>query len=331
MVQLSVAWRRRLILSVIAEMGYGASMDTAGDSKASLLARVDSLLLRAQHADPWLSAQQISHAPNPPMYLFPDFASKKDCDLMIAIARGGLSPASVLDSEYAAMRTSSSVFFDSDKLRAKKVVKRLTKKIEQVVMHSPWSLAHPALAILSSRQAEDIQVQRYRAGEYYQGHDDFTDANGYRRAATFLVYLTTVDGGGGGETVFPYLTTAANGSVAQTEMKKTACRGIGCTGAALADVQAGAHKLPYCCCAEALKVKAQRGTALLFFPQLPNSSHARDTAAWHGSCPVAADAPGEKWTLQQWWHNTYDAYGPSGPPAGADERRAPAPAGEGEL
>ena len=60
--------------------------------------------------------------------------------------------------------------------------------------------------VISSENAENIQILRYEQGQKYEPHFDYfhdkvNQARGGHRYATVLMYLSTVDKGG--ETVFP--------------------------------------------------------------------------------------------------------------------------------
>ena len=55
------------------------------------------------------------------------------------------------------------------------------------------------------------------------------------------------------------------------------------------------HGMDYCCCAEALKVAATKGDALLFFPA--DAAGEADRRTLHGACPVR---DGAKWVAQLW-------------------------------
>lgn len=57
------------------------------------------------------------------------------------------------------------------------------------------------------------------------------------------------------------------------------------------------HEMHYCCCKELLRVKPKAGTAVLFFPALPNGL--KDSMSVHAACPVTK---GEKFVVQQWYH-----------------------------
>ena len=107
-------------------------------------------------------------------------------------------------------------------------------------------------------------MQRYSAGDFYEAHLDFSDQDGYRRVATFLLYLTTVEEGG--ETVFPFITRApatkvgSNGGgsgsglatepVYRADVGNNMCKEVICT----AEQAEAMGAMKYCCCGEILNV-----------------------------------------------------------------------------
>ena len=64
--------------------------------------------------------------------------------------------------------------------------------------------------------------------------------------------------------------------------------------------------MAYCCCTDRLRVAPKRGSAVLFFPLMPNGT--LDERVAHGACPVLREYD-EKWAVQQWFESTARAVG----------------------
>lgn len=130
------------------------------------------------------------------------------------------------------------------------------------------------------KYGEPLQLAKYGTGEKYEFHHD-TD---YRmaRVATFLGYVRTPESGGW--TIFPLV----NGSNTQSTSLPPPLDPF--------HLENGVQAMQdYCNSDQFLRIKPERGDAILFFSMLP--SLRIDEMAWHGSCPVVS---GEKLVIQRW-------------------------------
>ena len=154
---------------------------------------------------------------------------------------------------------------------------------------------------------EAPQIVMYGPGDHYGLHQDYDAKQSrlFRRRATLLVYLAAPEAGG--ETIFPL--AAKRGEVGATHAlharplrqwadKLPAESFCTVTNATCDAARLGfnrQHGMDYCCCAEALKVAATKGDALLFFPA--DAAGEADRRTLHGACPVR---DGAKWVAQLW-------------------------------
>jgi len=209
-----------------------------------------------------ISFQVLSWKPR--ALLYPNFASKKQCEAIIKLARTRLAPSGLAlrKGETAdttkEIRTSSGTF-----LRAEEDKSRSLGKIEEKMARA---------TMIPRNNGEAFNVLRYNLGQKYDCHYDVFDPAEYgpqpsQRMASFLLYLSDVEEGG--ETMFPF----ENLQNMQSGYDYKECLG--------------------------LKVKPRQGDALLFYSMHPNGTF--DKAALHGSCPVIK---GEKWVATKWIRNT---------------------------
>lgn len=160
----------------------------------------------------------------------------------------------------ANIRTSSTVLLRRQRAEVAPVLSRVMRLLGKPACH-----------------CEDLQVSRYRAGEFYKTHFDGpgTDETGAReflacggqRLATILVYLNSVTRGG--ETAFPLL----NGT--------------------------GEVRAP------TLRVSPERGRALIFFPGRVDGGI--DDRLLHEALPVPQGQT--KWVAQMWVRHGVDRHG----------------------
>lgn len=197
----------------------------------------------------------------PRAFLFKNFLNDTECDHIIGKAKPQMTKSTVVDNDTgksvdSTVRTSTGTFFG----RGQDEIIAAVEKRVSLVSHLPVE------------NGEGMQVLHYKDGQRYEPHHDFfhdkynaNPTNGGQRAATVLMYLTTVDEGG--ETVFPN---------AQTKV----------TGPEWSD-----------CAKNGLAVKTRKGDALLFFSLNPDGT--TDPSSLHGSC---ATTKGEKWSATKWIH-----------------------------
>jgi len=200
----------------------------------------------------------------PRALLYPNFASKKQCEAIIKLARSRLEPSALAlrkgetrDSTKD-IRTSSGTF-----LRATDDHSRSLEEVEERMARA---------TMIPRANGEAFNILRYELGQKYNCHYDVFDPAEYgpqksQRMASFLLYLSDVEEGG--ETMFPF----ENYQNMDIGYDYKACIG--------------------------LKVKPRQGDALLFYSMLPNGTF--DKTALHGSCPVIQ---GEKWVATKWIRDT---------------------------
>lgn len=209
-----------------------------------------------------ISFQVLSWKPR--ALLYPNFASKKQCEAIIKLARTRLAPSGLAlrKGETAdttkEIRTSSGTF-----LRADEDKSRSLGEVEEKMARA---------TMIPRNNGEAFNVLRYNLGQKYDCHYDVFDPAEYgpqpsQRMASFLLYLSDVEEGG--ETMFPF----ENHQNMQSGYDYKECLG--------------------------LKVKPRQGDALLFYSMYPNGTF--DKTALHGSCPVIK---GEKWVATKWIRNT---------------------------
>ncbi|KAK9097216.1 hypothetical protein Sjap_022713 [Stephania japonica] len=194
---------------------------------------------------------------------FPGFASSKQCEKIMEIARKTLKPSTLAlrkgetPENTKGIRTSSGTFLSSseDKTGTLRLIEQKIAKATSLPMS----------------HGEAFNVLRYEIGQRYLSHYDAFDPAEYgpqksQRMASFLLYLSDVEEGG--ETMFPY----ENGFNMDGTYDYKECAG--------------------------LKVKPRQGDGLLFYSLHPNGTI--DPMSLHGSCPVIT---GEKWVATKWIRN----------------------------
>lgn len=197
---------------------------------------------------------------HPRALLFPNFASKQQCEAIIKLARSRLAPSSLAlrkgetEDNTKDTRTSSGTF----------LISRQDKTGSLALVEQKMSRA----TVTPVSHGEAFNVLRYELGQKYNSHYDFFNPAEYgpqksQRMASFLLYLSDVEEGG--ETMFPF--EGYQNMDINYDYRK-------CIG---------------------LKVKPQQGDALLFYSMFPNGTF--DKTSLHGSCPVIK---GEKWVATKW-------------------------------
>ncbi|KAI4387226.1 hypothetical protein MLD38_005071 [Melastoma candidum] len=191
---------------------------------------------------------------------FPNFATKKQCESIIKMAKSGLKPSTLAlrkgetTESTQGIRTSSGMFISASEDKYG-VLAFIEEKIARATS-------------LPRSHGEAFNVLRYEVGQRYNSHYDAFSPSEYgpqksQRVASFLLYLSDVEKGG--ETMFPF----ENGLNMDGNYDFRECIG--------------------------LKVKPQQGDGLLFYSLLPNGTI--DPTSLHGSCPVIR---GQKWVATKW-------------------------------
>lgn len=191
---------------------------------------------------------------------FPNFATKEQCEFIIALVKKNLAPSSLALRKGETVentkdiRTSSGTFVSANEDKSG-TLDFIEEKIAKATM-------------IPRSHGEAFNVLRYEIGQKYNCHYDVFNPEEYgpqksQRVASLLLYLSNVEEGG--ETMFPFENSQNIGT--GYDYKK-------CIG---------------------LKVKPRQGDALLFYSTFINGTI--DMTSLHGSCPVIK---GQKWVATKW-------------------------------
>lgn len=191
---------------------------------------------------------------------FPNFATKEQCEHIMALVKKNLAPSSLALRKGETVentkdiRTSSGTFVSANEDKSG-TLDFIEEKIAKATM-------------IPRSHGEAFNVLRYEIGQKYNCHYDVFNPEEYgpqksQRVASVLLYLSNVEEGG--ETMFPFENSQNIGT--GYDYKK-------CIG---------------------LKVKPRQGDALLFYSTFINGTI--DTTSLHGSCPVIK---GQKWVATKW-------------------------------
>mmetsp|Transcript_21895 Transcript_21895/g.41762 ORF Transcript_21895/g.41762 Transcript_21895/m.41762 type:complete len:348 (+) Transcript_21895:64-1107(+) len=237
--------------------------------------------------------EQLSWRPR--AYLYHNFMTEQECDHVIEIASKTVRRSTVVDSETGEVktdpiRTSSQTFL-------RRGHDHVTQGIEERLAR---------FAMIPFENGEDMQVLRYEYGQKYDAHHDVGEldsksgqqlaADGGFRAATSLLYLSTVEEGG--ETVFPY--SEWIDPTLATSQHYSECGSMG------------------------VAAKPKKGDMLLFWSVTLDGKI--DPASMHAGCPVLK---GTKWTGTKWLHQRPFRWTPPpkpGIPAGCEDQHINCPA-----
>ena len=278
----------------------------------------------------------LSH--DPPIHLVRGFLSTNECQRLVKTGKQlGMEEAECFGPD--CMRTGSSVYAQLEtptrkfampvkgktvrNQKQRTLLREVQDRIARLILPAPALVGESR--VVSTRQAEPLQLQRYGPRQFYKLHLDhgIHHEPGYHRVATVLLYLTSVpeafiySAGAhlhGGHTAFPHLRVGLNaggmrssgdGRDVRWQSNRTGC-----------DLPVDAPRSPqpaldayaaagmnFCSCPDVLGVQPRQGDALVFYPGDPASGTA-DERLWHGSCPLFE---GTKWTAQQWWHSWREA------------------------
>lgn len=234
--------------------------------------------------------QQVSVRPL--AYLVPGFASPEECARILELLerchshswegcneqRSGLANKKKVSTDGKSNRplrnsTSFTVTLDGE----------LEPTMDTIVRRGHLLARHPIT------HGEGVQIASYYAGDYYGFHHDSLS-----RRATFLLYLTDVAEGEGGETIFPLVRAPGVPEDAEPPLPPAV---VGHYRDALDfKVERMEEMRPYCESDFYLKVRPEAGKALLFYSYGPDM--ALDEYAIHGACPMRG--PSHKAILQRW-------------------------------
>ena len=156
---------------------------------------------------------------------------------------------------------------------------------------------------------------RYKKTEAYIPHLDYQSrpnttrynydsaGKGGNRYATILFYLTDIEEGHGGETVFPKVWPIGQSEVEHVELDK-ALEVLRASGDANGFERGSWEEKMVAQCRSRLAVKPKKGKAIMFYSQLPDGSP--DQASLHGGCPLLS---GGKYAANLWvWNLPRERY-----------------------
>lgn len=159
---------------------------------------------------------------------------------------------------------------------------------------------------------DGLQVLRYNKTTAYiphldwiddpgqrENHDYITSKKGTNRFATFLLYMTDMNEGDGGETVF------SEGWPADVPVSERVSRNVALTrlresGDANFLTRGSWQEKMVADCRSRLAVTPKMARAVLFYSQHPNGEE--DHASLHGGCPVLS-SENTKWAANLWAWN----------------------------
>lgn len=146
----------------------------------------------------------LTHLESPASFYFEDVLSAQECDHLIALSEqeGKLKRSTVIDNKDGSQQVDQRRSSDSTHFQRGEntLVAQIEQRISALIQ---WPVSH----------GEGLQILRYQHGGEYRPHMDFFDpkykgsakhlAVGGQRVATFILYLSDVEAGGG--TRFPHL------------------------------------------------------------------------------------------------------------------------------
>ena len=245
---------------------------------------------------------------SPRVYYFPRFLSDDEIDALFEHTRENADDFE--RSHKWAVRSRQAAFIPFDKVhgdaRLRSIVRRMSAETKLPLRHFHWLK-------MMRYDAPERESDALTGAQYYSPHVDLD-----KRYATFIVYLTTVPEGGGGETMFIDVPARdADGARRPAAGREGDDEGAARPPPLYAqfgdDVQASKDhwegvtrghaetlaELRAACEGSAggarLKVRPVRGAALLFYSYHANGTVDRGSA--HTSCPITS---GTKWIAQQW-------------------------------
>ena len=238
-------------------------------------------------------------ASSPALFRVSNFLEQWECRSLIRVgtASGRLKPRSFKSDAHSASHASqvrsSEVGFAGTWLGARldPALKAAPHKTspDDIKAEEPRRWFHrieeraAALVRLSNDEQEPIQIVRYKSGEKYSYHTDFTNPPGFspntNRLLTLLVFLTDVENGG--ETHFPL----ADNNASESGFKPTDS---------------------FCDLTQGVSVAPKMGDALLWYNMQPANQGvtllSKETRALHAGCAVHS---GTKMAANFWFQNRH--------------------------
>mmetsp|Transcript_20430 Transcript_20430/g.26409 ORF Transcript_20430/g.26409 Transcript_20430/m.26409 type:complete len:507 (-) Transcript_20430:689-2209(-) len=217
----------------------------------------------------------------PLIFTVQNFLTEEECDLILSRAEPTMKSSTIshndedMKSPSSKWRTSSSTFLYPRKVIEDDVLLDIDRRVASLTR---IPLSHQEVA----------QVLKYNYLQKYNSHNDYFDNNLYKRnpdtqtliqggrrnrLATVFWYLSDVDEGGGGETIFPRW----NGRRAPRDLSD---------------------------CSVGLKVRPEKGKVLLFYSMAADGN--LDPYSLHGACPILKKEF-TKWAANKWvWNSKMD-------------------------
>jgi len=130
-------------------------------------------------------------------WILENVLTKNECDFIIKSSEQSLKPSTTLSNEDG-YRTSTNCFMNY----RNPISGKIAKYVQEIISQADG-------VVIPFENFEDMQVVRYKTGEYYKNHHDFFDPDteedqielkkGGQRIWSALVYLNNVSDGGGTE------------------------------------------------------------------------------------------------------------------------------------
>ncbi|QDZ24182.1 prolyl 4-hydroxylase [Chloropicon primus] len=225
-----------------------------------------------------VSAEVVSEEPR--IILFDNFLSKSDCEILMSLAKPDLQRSRVATGTETPSRTSHGTFLTGRK-EHEPVVLKVEDKIAQCLKRAEV-LKYKSGYRKPLIKSEALQVVRYRKGEFYNEHYDNKAGNASHRAATFMIYLSDV--AGGGATYFPRSTGRPSTGVGGREGDQ-----------GHQDQGSKGHFWHKAEAPPGLRIYPKQGRAVLFWSRLTTGNE--DMASIHAAEAVLE---GEKWIMTRW-------------------------------
>ncbi|CAE7876368.1 P4H4 [Symbiodinium necroappetens] len=208
----------------------------------------------------------------PVVFLVRGFLREEECQTIIAMGEANMSESPIVPMDTHHRDKATKEFRTSTQARLESSESPLLTELDHRISN---------LTRVPVHHNEEVQILRYRLGEFYAAHTDNFDPQYYQNSVDYI------DKGHRNRllTVFWYLTNVSQGG--QTLFPR-------------------AHALPQPedmhSCEKGLKVQPEIGAVLLWYSLRPNGNS--DPNSLHASCPVQE---GMKWSANYWvWNKPRD-------------------------